>query len=119
MATMLMGILLIKHFIVDFLFQTEYQWRNKGIYMHPGGIIHAMLHGIATITVFVFYDPIFALFAGIADAVAHYHIDWAKVNITQTAGWESNKHNEFWILVGLDQLLHQLTYVTIVAIYTL
>lgn len=40
----------------------------------------------------------------------HYHIDWAKMNLNKKMGWAANTHNEFWILLGVDQLLHYLTY---------
>lgn len=43
----------------------------------------------------------------------HYHIDWAKMNISKKMGWKAHTHNEFWILLGVDQLLHYLTYCAI------
>ena len=30
-----MVLLQMKHFAVDFLLQTRYQWENKGTYLHP------------------------------------------------------------------------------------
>ena len=41
--------LLFKHFLFDFVFQRPYQFLNKGIYGHPGGILHAGLHAAGTI----------------------------------------------------------------------
>ena len=43
----------------------------------------------------------------------HYLIDYAKMKINRIKGWTATTHNEFWQLTGLDQLLHQLTYVFI------
>jgi hypothetical protein len=48
------------------------------------------------------------------DSVAHYHIDWAKTNINAKMGWGPTTHDEFWWLLGLDQLLHSLTYIVII-----
>ena len=38
-----------KHFICDFVIQTEWQVRTKGIYGHPGGAVHAGLHAVASL----------------------------------------------------------------------
>lgn len=105
----------VKHFIVDFLLQKPYQWMNKGTYGHPGGILHSGLHGIATAGLLAFFvDPMTAFLCGLADCVIHYHIDWAKMNLNSRMGWTATTHEEFWFLLGLDQLLHSLTYVFII-----
>jgi len=52
----------------------------------------------------------------ILDFVAHYHVDWAKMNINRAMGWGATTHNEFWWLTGLDQWLHQMTYLCLVAL---
>jgi hypothetical protein len=108
----------IKHFVVDFLLQRKYQYSNKGKYGHPGGLLHAGLHGIATWLCLVYFTPL-AILLAVADTVAHYHIDWAKTNINEKMGWAPNTHEEFWWLLGLDQFLHYLTYVTIIAVVVL
>jgi hypothetical protein len=104
----------IKHFIVDFPLQGPYQWMNKGTYGHPGGLLHAGLHGFWTLAILsvVVVLP-FAAMLALFDAVVHYHIDWAKMNINKKYGWMPDKHPEFWVLLGLDQLLHSLTYIAI------
>lgn len=46
MITLLLILFLFtKHFIIDFLLQGQYQWKNKGTYGHPGGLLHSALHG--------------------------------------------------------------------------
>lgn len=119
----LFALFIAKHFVVDFLFQTPYQYLNKGDYLHPGGILHAGLHAIASVfvlgTVFLTTSALLPAFAVIAacvfEFVIHYHIDWAKVQL--------NKHfkltptePQYWWLLGLDQYLHYLTYVIMIAI---
>ena len=112
----LFAILGIKHFIFDFLYQPPYMWQNKGTFGHPGGIIHSGLHAIATFIILLFFtlSPIAFFIAG-TEFVVHYLTDWAKMNINRNKGWGATTHNEFWILMGLDQLVHYLTYVGIVA----
>lgn len=114
-ALLLVMLLFTKHFFIDFPMQTPYQWMNKGTYGHPGGILHAWLHGVGTCAVLSLFVPFhLALLAGVADTVIHYHIDWAKMNINKANGWKADTHPEFWTLLGLDQLLHALTYIWIV-----
>ena len=103
----------VKHFIVDFLIQRAYQYQNKGIYGHPGGILHAALHGIGTWLCLFLYTPL-AVELAFLDLVLHYHIDWAKTNINKHFGWGPTTHEEFWWLLGADQFLHSITYVAII-----
>ena len=102
----------VKHFVVDFPLQTRYQWSNKGTWGHPGGILHAGLHAIGTGGVIWFFTrdlPTAAILAAV-DMVVHYHIDWAKMRLNHAMGWAPTTHPQFWVLLGLDQFLHQLTY---------
>jgi hypothetical protein len=110
MELFLIFLLFTKHFIVDFPLQKEYQWRNKGTYGHPGGLLHAGLHGIATWACFAWIDPTAGVGLGVIDALLHYHIDWAKMNLNAKMGWGPSTHEEFWILLGVDQYLHAITY---------
>lgn len=109
----LMLLLQVKHFVIDFLLQTKYQWSNKETYGHSGGLIHALLHGIGTFLciAIAILDIPSAIILSFADIVIHYHIDWAKMNINKKMTWGSTTHEQFWWLLGLDQLLHQVTYI--------
>ena len=114
-AIMLLLVLFnLKHFVVDFLLQRSYQYSNKGTYGHPGGLLHAGLHAIGTWFCLFWVNPFWAVVMGIFDAVVHYHIDWAKTNINSRFGWTATTHEEFWWLLGLDQLLHAVTYIIII-----
>lgn len=108
--------LTFKHFVADFLYQPPYQWKNKGTYGHWGGIIHSAQHAVFTVIMLgLFKVPGLVLFIIASfEFLAHYHIDWAKMNLNKKMGWVATTHNEFWILLGVDQLLHGLTYLAIV-----
>lgn len=112
----LFALLSIKHFIVDFPLQTRFQYSNKGIYGHLGGITHSYLHGLGTlICVFYFVPTLYtAIMISIIDMVLHYHIDWAKVKINSHYKLAPTTHEQFWWLLGFDQLLHYLTYIAII-----
>lgn len=107
--------LFIKHFICDFPLQT-FPWifLNKGRYCHLGGIVHAAIHGIGTALVLSFFlESNIWLFA-LADFLIHYHVDWFKMKLNHRLGYTATNGNGFWILLGLDQLAHHLTYFAIV-----
>lgn len=107
--------LFTKHFVVDFPLQHRYQWSNKGTYLHPGGILHAGLHGVGTYLSFVWFAPVAAVYLALIDMVLHYHIDWAKMNLNARLGYGPTTHEQFWWLLGLDQFLHAVTYIGLVA----
>lgn len=104
-------LLFTKHFIVDFPLQTKYQWSNKGTYWHPGGLLHAALHGIGTMLCLAVVSPEISVLLGLFDFVIHYHIDFFKMNINKQLGWGPTTNEQFWWLLGLDQYLHALTYI--------
>lgn len=109
--------LFIKHFICDFPLQASpWIYRNKGTYGHLGGLVHAAIHGLGTFVVLAYWLGASAWTFAIADMMIHYHIDWAKMNIGIKFDLKANNSEWFWILLGLDQLLHHLTYFAIIAI---
>lgn len=107
--------LTIKHFIIDFPLQPKYMYSNKGTYGHFGGLLHAGLHGVGTFICLYIVAQEHAFLLAFIDFIVHYHIDWAKMNLNKKLGWGPNTHEEFWWLLGLDQLFHSLTYIAIVA----
>ena len=103
----------LKHWIADFLLQGPYQYENKGIYGHLGGIIHSAIHAAFTFVILSQYFQFeFALACTYAtvEAVIHYHIDWSKVQLTRLFKLAPTTSEQFWWLLGFDQLLHQITY---------
>ena len=118
MEVYLLFLLFTKHFIVDFPLQWEYQWRNKGRYGHPGGLIHAGLHGIGTYLCFIWIGFNIAIVFAVFDMVVHYHVDWAKMNLNARYGWKPDNSEYFWWLLGADQFAHAMTYVFLVNLVT-
>ncbi|AXQ69940.1 membrane protein [Caulobacter phage CcrSC] len=114
----------VKHFVFDWAYQPPYMWKNKGTFGHWGGIVHSGIHAIWTALILALFaaitlksdDAVRAIpLIALAEFVAHYLIDWAKMNINRKMGWTATTHHAFWVLTGFDQLLHQLTYVAIIA----
>jgi hypothetical protein len=51
------AVLLVKHAVADFYLQTPYQYLNKGIYGHPGGLLHSGIHVALTPLVYLVIVP--------------------------------------------------------------
>jgi hypothetical protein len=107
------AVLMLKHAVADFYLQTPYQYLNKGTYGHPGGFLHAGIHAALTPFVYLVLVPS-SLLLVLGEFAVHYHVDWLKEQVTQRNGWTSQDRG-FWYARGIDQLVHGLTYVAIVA----
>ena len=125
-AIILLLALQVKHLLVDFFMQRPYQYRNKGIWLHPGGILHAAEHAVFSAFSLTLFVPQYVLLIGIiavCEFIAHYLIDYSKVNICKNYSWSKTVDNRLEIYsdryfhaLGVDQFLHQLTYLAMVAI---
>lgn len=96
----------VKHFVVDFILQTDEMVVGKGIYGNLAGINHSFQHALATFAICFVYVPDLALLLATLDFVTHYHIDYVKIRY----GNRDIKTKQFWVHLGLDQLAHQLVY---------
>jgi hypothetical protein len=111
--------LLVKHAVADFILQTDQIFRQKGNYGAAGGLWHALIHIALTAPIFVLFpDGSLALAVGLlaGEFLLHYHIDWAKEQIVRSHDWSPRDRN-FWWALGIDQLLHGLTYVAMLWIW--
>jgi NAD(P)H-hydrate repair Nnr-like enzyme with NAD(P)H-hydrate dehydratase domain len=110
----LLLLLQVKHAVADGPLQTLTMLKDKGFYGRPGGIAHAGIHGAGTLAVLFacgMAAPIVMALAA-ADAILHYHIDFAKETMVRRLDWTNDKP-VFWWALQADQLLHQFTYVAI------
>jgi hypothetical protein len=103
-------LLQLKHLVIDWILQPAWMWQNKGTYGHLGGVSHAGVNALGTAACIGFFNPSIFLTVLVLDFLAHYHIDWAKMNINRLTGWGPTTHPQFWWLTGFDQFLHQVTY---------
>ncbi|MGH6734862.1 MAG: DUF3307 domain-containing protein [Methyloceanibacter sp.] len=111
------AVLMMKHTAADFFLQTPYQYCNKGTYGHPGGLLHAAIHIALTPLVYLIIAPaslLLAVWIALGEFAVHYHVDWVKEQLTRANNWTPQRPG-FWHALGLDQLLHGLTYLAIVA----
>lgn len=114
-ALLVVALLLIKHAIADFILQTPWQYLNKGRYGHPGGLVHSLIHIAMTPIAYLVLAPAtltLAAWLAIGEFAVHYHIDWVKEQLVARNHWTTDGRN-FWWSLGIDQLLHGLTYLAI------
>ena len=105
----------LKHLVGDFFLQTRYQLANKGTYGHPGGILHSGIQSILTQPILFWAGASPLTMAGVFvfEFVVHYHLDWAKEAIGRKLQLSPDKTG-FWWALGIDQALHQLSYIAII-----
>jgi hypothetical protein len=115
---LLLVLLQIKHWYVDFVNQSNFEIASKGIYGDSAGLKHSAKHGIGTLLcVTIIVGPSYiavAIILALLDFIVHYHIDWLKSNY----GRKDISQKSFWIDLGLDQMMHQLTYILIAYLVT-
>ena len=101
----------IKHFLADFVLQTSNQVRNKGQYLHMGGITHAGLHMLGSIPALLVLTQAPVVVTGLllGEFLIHYHTDWAKAQVDRALRL-NDTNSLYWTIFGSDQLIHQLTY---------
>ena len=112
---LLLILLQIKHWYVDFVNQTHEEVQHKGIYLDWLGVKHSLKHGFATVLVFYLTDLDLStvLMLGLIDFLLHYHIDWAKININKKYNY-TIEQPQFWAWLGADQMAHQITYLALI-----
>lgn len=106
-------LLQIKHWYIDFVDQTEEEVKHKGIYLDWLGLKHSLKHALATFIIFFIFISIEgAVIVALIDLIIHYHTDWIKMKF----GNRDIKTKQFWAQLGLDQMVHQFTYIGLVSL---
>jgi hypothetical protein len=107
----------MKHFLGDYVFQSPYILAHRRIWGHPGGLLHAGVHVALTLPILLVAGVPWGLTLLIltGEFLFHYHLDWAKDRLNHAKGW-TPADTPFWWLVGIDQMLHQLSYLVIAGI---
>lgn len=114
----LIAALQIKHLLADFFWQTPAMLRTKGIWGHPVGATHSLIHAGLSAAIVAVLAPLPPVWIGailLGEFLLHYHTDWAKDHLNRRHGY-TPRQKEYWVLVGLDQCAHQLTYVLILVL---
>lgn len=115
-AVLLMLCLLqIKHMFADYYLQTPKMLSGRGEYFHLGRAQHAAVHVAGSVIVLAAFGApvLFILTVGLLEWVIHFNIDFLKASYSDKKQLEPTQA-AFWRATGLDQCLHNLTYVAMV-----
>jgi hypothetical protein len=118
----------VKHLILDFLVQDRfpYMWMNKGDLYHLGGWLHALSNALGSFGVLALVHPptvaempwwTAAATLCWCEMLLHFAIDFTRVRLNQKAGWKCDTSPYFWDVLGVDQFLHQLTYLAMIFVW--
>ena len=110
--------LFICHFLADYCLTTPQMIKAKAsgkklqhIFFHS--CVHAILMGLVFLAFSVSWKSILLLFS--FELCSHFVIDYMKGFVgRQFTSLADNQQKPFWILYGLDQLLHLLVIVAMV-----
>ncbi len=114
-ALILLVLLEIKHLFADYFLQTPQMLANRGQYLHAGRAMHCTVHVVGSAIALGLFGVPAGLLALVlvAEWLVHYHIDFGKGAWSNRSG-HGPSHASYWRAFGVDQFLHQLTYVAMV-----
>lgn len=101
----------LKHYVADYFMQPGWMLAGKGDFRQPGGYAHAGVHaGLSLVVLLLAGTPWAALFGLVAaEFVVHYLLDYSKIHYSRGVHVDTQPRR-FWVLHGVDQITHQLTY---------
>jgi hypothetical protein len=100
-------LLMILHFIADFILQSDWMAQNKSKYLYP-----LFVHCITYASCFLFFGPIF----GLITFICHFITDFFTSKLNSYL-YTKNRH-WFFVGIGADQLIHNITLIlTYVSLY--
>lgn len=107
----------VKHFIADYLMQPKWILLGKNDVRRPGGYVHAGVHALLSIPALLVAGVAALQIVGfvVAEFLVHYVIDFLKASVSSHSKAGPNNY-AYWAMHGFDQLLHQLTYATIIVV---
>lgn len=114
-ALALLVLFQIKHMFADYFLQTPKMLTGREKYWHMGRAQHAGVHLIGSVLVLLPFGltPVFFVVLVVTEWVVHFNIDWAKARYSM-ARQHTPIDAGFWQAAGVDQALHQLTYIAMV-----
>ena len=115
MVTGLSAAFAIKHYLADFLFQTNWMARGKEGRVGWGVplLAHCLCHAAVTLAIIVVIAA-HLWWLTFVDFGIHLAADRGKSLLAQSAALKPDQP-QFWWLLGLDQLVHQLTNIGLAA----
>ena len=109
----IMTLLLLKHYLADYVFNPAYEPAEKHIYGSIGSLAHLGMHMLWCFALLIGFLPLGTVaIVTLFDCFVHYHEDYIKTKYLHKRKGLSDKFRR--CITGMDQLIHMLTYVAIV-----
>jgi hypothetical protein len=113
---LLLVVFQIKHFLGDYLFQTNWMVVGKGKpgigFVVPLGV-HVGIHAIFTAIIVYIVNPALWYLA-VFDFVVHFTMDRIKSGPRYLGRFNDPSKHIFWICLGFDQMVHHVTHYAII-----
>lgn len=108
MTTFIFVIIIVGHYISDFLLQNKYMAENKSSSLEAL-LVHTCVYGMfwMILTMFLFNDMILSVIFGLITFVTHTIIDFVTSKINSKL-YKNGKIRLFFNVIGFDQVLHYL-----------
>jgi hypothetical protein len=115
----ILGLFFLKHFLFDFVLQPRKMAVTKGD-SWPMLLLHTSIQGVSTMLLLFIVSacilPIsinLILTLALVDFLLHTIVDKMSTQLYKRKKLHPMTHSGFWIVLGADQMLHQLTYILI------
>lgn len=105
----------LKHYLADFPLQTEYMLQkfNRDGWVIPL-LTHSLIHGSFTLIIAAaFASPLVAISLAVFDVGIHFTMDRIKASPNIFGKYQPDEKS-YWLVLGLDQMVHHLTHYTII-----
>ena len=93
-----MGYILVTHWVADFILQSDEMAKNKSKHFR---------WLIAHVAVYTLTMCVFGIKFALVNGTTHLAIDFVTSRISSFM-WENGRTHDFFVVIGLDQLLHTL-----------
>ena len=106
----------MKHFICDFMLQSDWMALNKGKSGKEGYqalFSHTLIHAIGTLLIMLVFAPSL-WWLSLIDFLVHSIVDRVKGVLTLKKDW-GTQDTMFWWAFGADQELHNFTHIAYIA----
>jgi len=112
---LMLCLLQIKHMFADYYLQTPKMLSGRSEYLHWGRAQHAGVHVVGSVLVFLIFGApwSFILIIAALEWIVHFNIDFAKARYSDKRQLIPSQA-AFWRAAGLDQCMHNLTYIAMV-----
>lgn len=120
MIFILLVVFQLKHFLADYIFQTQYMLGKSktGWNFVPPLVAHAMVHAGMTLLIVGIIDPSPIIHSkawlALVDFGAHFTMDRIKAGPRYLGRFKDTNKPQFWWALGFDQMIHHVTHYFII-----